>query len=358
MQECGLDYMISISFGEKDFPEHYKKQFEYAEKFGVKLLVIDEGLYMRTPIDDNWAQMQSSYSNYNSFGGLLLGDEPSMQEFEKLGVLYSEFKKKHSDKLGFINLLPCWASGTLFSGKEDETISYEEYVDEFIKTVKPDYLSYDLYPFIGEFPFVRNEYFKNLGIIMEVAKRENIDFYSFMQGTSYGEGIRMPTEVEMLFQVNTSIAYGCKGFFWFTWNVPIGALPVGESYRSAIIDYYGNKTERFDYVKKCVNQIRFVEKDLSCCKNEEVLNVENEQVNLTNTNVYVSGKHLVAGKFKESEDVFYLYVVNTSLTESDFVTIETKEEKLCLVEKENPNFVAKISKELNAGCAVLIKINK
>ena len=81
-------------------------------------------------------------------------------------------------------------------------------------------------------------------------------------------------------------------------------------------------------------------------------------MNLTNTNVYVSGKHLVAGKFKESEDVFYLYVVNTSLTESDFVTIETKEEKLCLVENENPNFVAKISKELNAGCAVLIKINK
>ena len=37
MQECGLDYMISISFGEKDFPEHYKKQFEYAEKFDDKV---------------------------------------------------------------------------------------------------------------------------------------------------------------------------------------------------------------------------------------------------------------------------------------------------------------------------------
>ena len=357
MQECGIDVMISISFGEKDFPEHYKKQFEYAEKFGVKLLVIDEGLYMRTPIDENWKQKQESYSKYDSYGGLLLGDEPSMQEFDKLRFLYLEFKKKYPEKLGFINLLPCWANGSLFSGKEDEVISYEKYVNEFVQTVKPDYLSYDLYPFVGEFPFVRNEYFQNLAIIREVAERENIEFYSFMQGTSYGEGIRMPTEAEMLFQVNTSIAYGCTGFFWFTWNVPIGALPVGESYRSAIIDYYGNKTERYESVKKCIKQIRFVETYLSNCKCVGVFKVENETKNIDTTNVFISGKHLVVGEFLGAEDS-YLYVVNSSLTESDFISIKSNKEKLYLLGNENSLFDENLKMELTAGCAALIKVIK
>ena len=357
MQEAGIDIIISISFGEKDFPEHYNKQFGYAEKFGVKLLVIDEGLYMRTPIDENWAQKQKSYSEYNSFGGLLLGDEPSVREFDKLRVLYLEFKKKYPEKLGFINLLPCWAGGALLSGKEDEVISYEEYVNEFVKTVKPDYLSYDLYPFVGEFPFVRNEYFQNLAVIREAAARENIEFYSFMQGTSYGEGIRMPTDVEMLFQVNTSLAYGCTGFFWFTWNVPVSSLPAGESYRSAIIDYYGNRTERYESVKKCIKQIRFVETYLSNCKCAGVFKVENERKHIDNTNVFVYGKHLIVGEFLEHEDV-YLYVVNSSLTESDFISVETKNGEIYLLEDKNTLFDENIETEIKAGCAALIKVSE
>ena len=68
-------------------------------------------------------------------------------------------------------------------------------------------------------------------------------------------------------------------------------------------------------------------------------------------------RRIEAGEFLEYEDV-YLYVVNSSLTESDFISVETKNGEIYLLEDKNTLFDENIETEIKAGCAALIKVSE
>jgi len=78
--------------------------------------------------------------------GYFLHDEPRFKDFEGIAKSVASVRALRPTALSFVNLL---GYGN-FTGQENKNLygtdTYDEYVDAFISTVKPDILSYDCYP--------------------------------------------------------------------------------------------------------------------------------------------------------------------------------------------------------------------
>ena len=81
-----------------------------------------------------------------SVWGYFLHDEPRFKDFEGIAKSVASVRALRPTALSFVNLL---GYGN-FTGQENKNLygtdTYDEYVDAFISTVKPDILSYDCYP--------------------------------------------------------------------------------------------------------------------------------------------------------------------------------------------------------------------
>jgi hypothetical protein len=98
--------------------------------------------------------------------GYFLKDEPRVADFSTLAAEVTQVRQLRPDALSFINLLG-YVNDTLYPTKAKQLYgvdTWEQYVDMFLSTVKPDVLSYDYYPdysgmdqFHYELGFMRNK---------------------------------------------------------------------------------------------------------------------------------------------------------------------------------------------------------
>jgi hypothetical protein len=136
--------------------------------------------------------------------GYFLHDEPRAKDFPALARAVAAVRSQHPDALSFINLL-----GTAnFSAAEAKALygvpTYEEYVDSFIATVKPDILSYDCYP---EYASMDNLHY-NAGFMRNKSLHAGIPLWNYIwleaNGRGHGAGFYR-------WQLFVSAAYGSRG---------------------------------------------------------------------------------------------------------------------------------------------------
>ncbi|MBN1547914.1 MAG: T9SS type A sorting domain-containing protein [Syntrophaceae bacterium] len=153
--------------------------------------------------------------------GYYLTDEPNAHAFENLGKTVAYLRAKDPTRLSYINLFPTYAKPEQLG-----TASYEEHVERFIDTVKPELLSYDHYHFKKDDD--GDGYFNNLGIISKWARRYDIPFCIIMQAigaeahSPENLNLRIPSPGEHRWLVYSSLAYGARGIVWFLWDHPWG----------------------------------------------------------------------------------------------------------------------------------------
>jgi hypothetical protein len=174
-----------------------------------------------------------AYGSYSSLAGFNLYDEPAASNFPSLGRAFSVVRGLAPQLLAYANLLP----GT--------GANYDSYVNGFIQNVQPSLLSFDRYP-LGTSSDDAG-YFQNWTQIRAAALRAAIPSWTFIQTLAYS-GHRQPTAAELAWQVNVSLAYGCKGIQYFTYWTPDPAR--GEGFGPALVSVDGQLTERYDAAKK------------------------------------------------------------------------------------------------------------
>ncbi|RED52780.1 cohesin domain-containing protein [Cohnella phaseoli] len=126
--------------------------------------------------------------------------------------------------------------------------TYEDYVYRWAST-KPDILSFDFYPF-AKWEEFRAGYYTNLETIRKQAQLAGIDFWSYMQ--SVGDNwLRDPNESEMRYQVYTNLAYGAKGYMWYTYFTPPG-------HNNALIRSDGTKNNSYYWAKAIDAEVQFL----------------------------------------------------------------------------------------------------
>ncbi|HEX3812146.1 MAG TPA: hypothetical protein VHX59_04815 [Mycobacteriales bacterium] len=169
-----------------------------------------------------------------SFAGFDIYDEPSDDKLATLGNAVGIVKTLAPDILPYVNLLPGFDGGAGYA--------------KAAETIKPLELSFDRYPILasGE----DTGYFQNWADVRAAGLKYNIPTWTYIQSVGYN-GHAIPTAPDLLWQINISLAYGCKGIQYFTYWTPDPAR--GEGFTSALLTVDGRRTALYSAAKEVNN---------------------------------------------------------------------------------------------------------
>jgi hypothetical protein len=178
--------------------------------------------------------------------GYLLTDEPDASHFAELGRRVEAIRRARPGRLAYINLFPNYASPEQLG-----STTYEEHVSRFIQVVRPDVLSMDHYPVMRPDRDTRSAYLANLEAFHRHAKAAGIPFWNYFNAMPYGPHTD-PTEAQLRWQVNASVAWGARGVMYFCyWTPGKGAGGAGEFPKGgAVITAEGMKTRHYEEAKR------------------------------------------------------------------------------------------------------------
>ncbi len=180
-----------------------------------------------------------SFEKYRScIAGVYLYDEPTMDKIGLCAALQKALKKEDLSLLPFFALVPSYGSYTFKNGQ------YPIYVNEFIRQVDPEVISFDYYCFWQHCihnPLNRNPLWKDLGFWRQKSIETAKPFWWYFQGINFGpkvpedESHLIITPAHWAVQMYAGLAYNAKG------------LSCYNAYGS-ILDLDGNKTHLYDDV--------------------------------------------------------------------------------------------------------------
>lgn len=356
------------------------KALDLAEKAGIRVLTWDKrvcpmAVTTNVPIDYEVIQaMTDDYKNHPAFAGYVIRDEPDAGIFPRLSEMRQLYLEKDPVHEPLINLFPSYANDEQLASK-----GFQDYLDKFIRIVEPSIVSYDNYALLADriaTPEVKEKreevYFNDLKIVGETTRKAGIPFWNFILSAGVNcegkEYLRVPNRAEILWQANTTLAYGARGVCWFCcWTPKIatmpGALALDEEYFGGMINGDGTKNQMYNYLKEAnaflrKNGRRLI--DWNCAftaryKNGKIVNGESPAA-------IPSGKNfdLVIGTFTKG-DKRCLVIANASYKRSaEFSLLPAEEfEKIKIFSTIDAKFdeEKEVWKLKPGGCAAMECIN-
>lgn len=214
-----------------------------AAKAGIQTLITDDRIS-----NPDWNIIESSvdsvvkdYASSSSLYGYFLGDEPGddPKYFANMARIFTELRSKDPHRIAYINLLP------VGYGPFKTEADYKKYLIDYITIVNPQVFSFDHYPQDWDGEAKSDWYSTNLRIVRDVCSVYGKLFWvavsAFPPNT---EGTAATTIDQLRWQIMEAIRYSASGIvYWTYWTPPSSKVP-------ALIDETGNRTARFDEVKK------------------------------------------------------------------------------------------------------------
>ncbi|MFR1518594.1 MAG: hypothetical protein ACLSVG_07450 [Clostridia bacterium] len=329
MKEAGFDTIPLQRFPENI--DSLKSAVELLEKHGLFAAVCDgriTDLYnasyvpSQKRIDAAVTEVVEDYKEYGNIREWILCDEPSPAKFKVLGRLVDAFRRIDPERKTFINLLP------LYAPAEALTISYQEYIDSFCETVKPDYLCYDYYDFLGSgtTDSRRGTYLQNMEIIKKAAEKYDLETRVIVLLTEHGDYSNV-TAAEIAWQANFSLLYGMKCLSYFTYWEPDDP---NFTWSNAMVDIHGTVLQHYYDVQKENKTTRVLGNALYNTNCDKVFLIDTDLVSGADTyESYgtlgkVSGEDFLAGFYENGW--FLLMNANTvSGKERTLITEELKD---------------------------------
>ena len=126
---------------------------------------------------------------------------------------------------------------------------YEELRD-YVDTVKPDFLLYNVYSQLLAEDFEKEQgiinFYYQLYVYTQMAKEKNLPLWASLMVTSCWS-FRTPTQSELRWQLNVCAAHGVKGFVWY--HLQENCYNPSEGSGICPIDGFGEKTPMYDALK-------------------------------------------------------------------------------------------------------------
>ena len=239
--------------------------------------------------------------------------------------------------MGSGNLCPIWY--------DYEKEPYNQYVEEYVSTCEPPYVSFDYYLFDPERS--KAGYFYNMDVIRHYAEKYDIPFWLYVQaGGQWNDGGEkfesveyFPTEGELHWNVNTALAYGTKGIEYFPVIQPYAfSWTTTEQFdfqRNGLLGVWGNKTQWWYYAQNVNKQIAAVDSVLMNSVNKGVIVSGTQAVSDTEGREFImegkSWRELADVKGNAMVGCFNykgktaLYVVNYETDYAQKVTLELQD---------------------------------
>ncbi len=218
---------------------------------------------------EKYQKAAESFVDHPVLWALSTCDEPVTQDFEYLGILTKYTEANFPAGLAYINLFPQYASASQLGVN-----SYEKHIEEYVKYVDTDYISYDHYPYAtNTLPL----FCDNLQIVADACRENGKDLWIVMELSSTE---RLLNRGEISVQAYSALCYGARMLNWACWTY--GWFE--PDYQ--IVDSKGNYTVMYDYFSS-------VNAEIAKFSDEYMGYTSVETFAIGNDNEYVSNAHAV-----------------------------------------------------------------
>ena len=241
MRDAGINHSLSF-FSNID---EMQKALDVAEKVGVKMLVACPELKKETEKTVNRFKYHPAVTGYH------LIDEPNISLFPELSAWAKKIQSVDNKHFCYVNLFPNFADSSQLGTK-----NYKEYVQEYIKQIPVQFVSFDYYPVLKD--RIYKNWYENLELIAAESKKAGLPFWAFALTTNYdNDHVTPQTIAAMRLQIYSNLAYGAQGIQYFTyWSATSVNAPSGEDQRGAPISATGKRSVVYDRVKQMSSEIQ------------------------------------------------------------------------------------------------------
>ncbi len=241
---CGLNIPMGpqMAYGQND-PRELIPFLDRAQELGIKLIANFHGVTFgdvrhagEEEVERRLSELYEPLKGHPALYGFFGGDEPSGKENIAAAEATFRIHKKVAPELSpYINLI----GGMAHKGIEELG---GKTLEEWFQSVADSgvtYVSQDLYgPMINE--DTTTGHFGEMKKVVEAAEKAGVDVWTNMLSSGH-YAYRVPTAAEVLWQITTAVACGCRGAIWFRFYDRL----IGHEYYGSPIDEYGNKTENY-----------------------------------------------------------------------------------------------------------------
>jgi len=254
VSDAGFNYVMPPCEG-KSSAERNLRILDTAKSVKLKAFLQDDRMPAAiSGVSDAKTRIDSivvAYAKHPAFAGYFITDEPGAGAFHGLSEVVAYLREKDPAHPAYINLFPNYAS-------EDQlgAATYDTYVSQFIKTVKPFAVSYDHYHFLKSGD--RTGFFANLDSVRTLALAEELPFWQIVLSVPFAD-YRPLSESEKRWEAMQTLAYGAKGLLYFTYWTP-----GDKSYEwgPALIGRDANPTPQYEEVKRINSDVQALGKYL------------------------------------------------------------------------------------------------
>lgn len=372
-----------LTYTEKNFGDSGSssilKGLGLAENHGLTVFVDDSGIGDDETDETALAERVNAYSRYASFGGIHIGDEPHTSTYQSSATTktVSEIADKstlinsYTNLLGYVNL---YGDYTL------NNTQYKAYLAEAISELNPKVLSFDHYNGTTSNNGAIS-YFGSLEAIREASLTNDIPFIGFIStGDDYTPNAiytddDAPTPEQIKWNVNTLLAYGAKGYNWFTliqpWYFALegdGEIEGMDFDRCGLIGANGEPTRNYDVAQEINTYVATIDHILMASTSVDVLavgtsaqsqtGISKTSYNGTTVSAGNASTGAIVGVFDYNGKTAY-YVVNHNTNASQNITLNFGSSQSIRVYTESGNTTTTASSQvlsLGAGEAALVVV--
>lgn len=306
MAECGLNVAGFVP----------PSSLDMCHSVGLMAIVSDARCsgYDWAHVDDRIARsnilsLVAQVGKHPALYGFYLRDEPSPSFFTGLSHVAALIHEAAPGKWPYINLFPNYADNNQLEG-----LSYPEYVQLFISTCRPTFISYDHYALMDD-GSLRNGFWQNLEEIHAASRSSGIPFCSILLSVGHFN-YREPTAADLRFEVYTALAYGARGIAYFTYFAPATG-----NYRGAPVDQFGNVTPAWYNMQNVNLQVQKLAPtllQLTCLDTHHFANIPEGCHGPTSNSLvtHCDGGEFVCGEFIARDRSRYVLLTNKDVTKS------------------------------------------
>ena len=348
---------FSINFSDYHNRDLNCRILEAAENTEMRHLISDQRIEsFRQGIDLSFAELDrvvADYKGYSSFYGYYLQDMPGTDDFQSLGALVKYLRNRDPQHPTFINLLPIYATPMEMNAPD-----YQTYVDEFLHTVKPSFLSFSHVPILQS--GLRQDYYLNLEIIRAASLKNGIPFWAAVLSTTL-DYYPQPAPSHLRMQVYSALAYGAKGLHYYRYSIP----PVDNyNYTHTLMDIEGNPTKIYSFAMVINNEVKKISPVLTDLYSTGVYHSNPVPLGCSDLAadlniIKIEGNSILAGFFKNKKKEKYVLLVNRNynygVKPRIYFSAETK--KIIEVPKDNTNplIIEWLDDEMEKSYPILFK---
>ena len=227
----------------------------------------------KTATDENFRNLLTSVSEYETFFGIRFTDEDGYRQFSSAGAAKRVFDEVCPDKAFSHNLISSMGNSKMLDygyshaympegvpiSNEITTGGYTFYLNSEAEIVNPTFMSYDGYPF-GFSSDVLGSLHTNQKQINDVARAHGKSTWGYLQAfggepNELGELSRIPNYNEVEYQIGVMLGMGAKGFVLYVYFSTPEYTNSRVEYEIPI-DADGNPTEMYYDFKKAFENMR------------------------------------------------------------------------------------------------------